>query len=199
MTVFRTGATAYKFIKPKYIVATLFTGNETDEDKPLGDSYIIEDVIEDTTSIAQDDNEKTNIECETSDSPVKVIVKNGKWNINAEIGDTQSMLLKALCGYTIDETRKRSYAPSTYKEMYIKFDVVFEDNEGNLVAYVVPRVQLDSKMTIESLNSNLGRIALGGTANDTTFTVGEGASAKTILSPFYQDENYTLPTETTGS
>ena len=52
MAVNNTGATAKKFIKPSYIVATLFTGSEED-DVPKGDSYILEDVVEDTTSIAQ--------------------------------------------------------------------------------------------------------------------------------------------------
>lgn len=69
MTVKNTGATAKKVIKPSYIVATLFTGTEED-DVPKGDSYILEDVVEDTTSIAQDDNDVNDIECETSDSPL---------------------------------------------------------------------------------------------------------------------------------
>lgn len=58
MAVNNTGATAKKFIKPSYIVATLFTGSE-ENDVPKGDSYILEDVVEDTTSIAQDDNDVT--------------------------------------------------------------------------------------------------------------------------------------------
>ena len=44
MAVNNTGATAKKFIKPSYIVATLFTGTE-ENDVPKGDSYILEDVV----------------------------------------------------------------------------------------------------------------------------------------------------------
>ncbi len=97
--VINTGAGAVKFIKPDYIVATLFDGTETDESAPKGDSYILEDVIEDTTSISQDDNDTTDIECETSDSPIISIVKLGKWQFAAEIGDTQKELLAALCDF----------------------------------------------------------------------------------------------------
>lgn len=88
MAVNNTGATAKKFIKPSYIVATLFTGTEED-DVPKGDSYILEDVVEDTTSIAQDDNDVNDIECETSDSPILSIVKLGKYQFAAEVADTQ--------------------------------------------------------------------------------------------------------------
>lgn len=192
MAVKKTGASATKFIKPDYIVATLFTGAETNE-TPLGDTYILEDVIEDTTSISQDDNETTDIECETSDSPIVSIVKQGKWQVAAEVGDTQSDLLKGLCGYTVDSKGKKDYAPATYKKLYIKLDVVFKTGNNTYEAYVVPRLQLNSKLTIESLNSNLGRIALTGTAQDITVSVGSGETATSFKSPFYVDRNYSLP------
>lgn len=95
MAVNKTGAKAKKFIKPSYIVATLFTGSEQD-DVPKGDSYILEDVVEDTTSISQDDNDVNDIECETSDSPIISIVKLGKYQFTAEVADTQKDLLIAL-------------------------------------------------------------------------------------------------------
>lgn len=189
--VINTGTNSFKFIKPDYIVATLFTGTETDESAPKGDSYILEDVVEDSTSISQDDNETTDIECETSDSPIISIVKLGKWQLAAEIGDTQAELLKALCGFIEDTTGNRTLAPSIYKTMYAKIDVVQVQADGTTMkAYVLPKVQLNSKLTIESLNSNLARIALAGTAKDIALTVG----AKTVRTPFYVNHKYTLPT-----
>ena len=189
--VINTGTNSFKFIKPDYIVATLFTGAEDDESKPKGDSYILEDVVEDSTSISQDENETTDIECETSDSPIISIVKLGKWQLAAEIGDTQAELLKALCGFTEDTTGKRTLAPSIYKALYAKIDVVQVQSDGTkMEAYVLPKVQLNSKLTIESLNSNLARIALAGTAKDIALTVG----GKTVRTPFYVDHNYSLPT-----
>lgn len=191
--VTNTGASAFKFIKPDYIVATLFDGTETDESAPKGDSFILEDVVEDTTSISQDDNDTTDIECETSDSPIISIVKLGKWQLAAEIGDTQKALLAALCDFTDDATGKKTIAPSTYKAKYAKIDVVqVQSNGTTMEAYVLPKVQLNSKLTIESLNSNLAKIALAGTAKDIALTVG----AKTVRTPFYVDHNYSLPTTT---
>lgn len=191
--VTNTGAGAFKFIKPDYIVATLFDGTETDESAPKGDSFILEDVVEDSTSISQDDNETTDIECETSDSPIISIVKLGKWQLAAEIGDTQKALLAALCDFTDDATGKKTIAPSTYKAKYAKIDVVqIQPNGTTMEAYVLPKVQLNSKLTIESLNSNLAKIALAGTAKDIALTVG----AKTVRTPFYVDHNYSLPTAT---
>lgn len=189
MATVSTGAGAKKFIKPDYIVLTLFNGTENN-DTPLGDKYIIEDVIEDTTAITQDNNSSTRIECETSDSPVIEIVTQGAWSIAAEIGDTQHTLLEKFAGFIYDSTTGRSYAPSTYKPIYAKFDIVYKDGADNFVAYVAPKVQLNSKILIESLSSNLGRISLAGTPKDITVTV----NGKSVKTPFYTDEQYPDPT-----
>lgn len=188
--VTNTGDSALKLIKPKYIVATLFTGSDTNA--PSGDSYILEDVVRDTTSISQDDNETTDIERETSDTPIKSIVTLGSWQLSAEVADTNGELLAGLCGFVYDSTSKNAYAPSSYEERYAKVDVAFTNPKDNtkLSAFVLPKVQLNSKMTIESLNTNLGRIALAGTANLVKVTV----NGKQIDVPFYVEEEYTLPT-----
>ena len=52
-----TGKTARKLSNPKYIVVTEFLASDSEEAK--GDSYILEDVLRDTTSFTQDDNDKT--------------------------------------------------------------------------------------------------------------------------------------------
>jgi hypothetical protein len=188
--VTNTGDSALKLIKPKYIVATLFTGSDTNV--PSGDSYILEDVVRDTTSISQDDNETTDIERETSDTPIKSIVTLGSWQLSAEVADTNGELLAGLCGFVYDSTNKKAYAPSSYEERYAKVDVAFTNPKDNakLSAFVLPKVQLNSKMTIESLNTNLGRIALAGTAQLVKVT----ANGKQIDVPFYVEEEYTLPT-----
>lgn len=189
MAVKYTDASAVKNIKPSYIVATLFDGTESG-DTPNGDTYVLEDVVQDTTSMSQDDNDTTDIDCETSDDPIISVVKNGKYQFSAEVGDTQKDLLVGLVGFTYDNAAKKAYAPAAYSKRYAKIDVVFENADGSLNAYVIPKLQLNSKLTIESLNSNLGRIALAGTASPITVIV----SGKSVRTPFYVDENYTLPT-----
>ena len=127
--VTNTGAGALKLVKPDAIVVTLFTGDETD-DIPKGDSYVLDDVIRDTTSIAQDDNSTSDIERETSDTPILSVVTSGKYQLAAEVADTQKDLL----------------------------------------------------------------IALAGTAQLAALKIGQSGSQKTIKTPYYLDENYTMPT-----
>lgn len=189
--VTNTGSTAIKLVKPKYIVASLYTGAEAEGAEPAGDTFILEDVVRDTFSISQDDNDTTDIERETSDTPIKSIVTLGAWQIAAEVADTNGELLAGLCGFTYDATVKKAYAPSSYEERYAKVSVAFTNPKDNtkLSAYTLPKVQLNSKMTIESLNSNIGRIALAGTAQLAKVSVNGG----TIDTPFYAEEEYTLP------
>lgn len=181
--VINTGNGAMKFIKPKYIVVSEYIENGT-ADAPGGDDYILEDVIEDTTSVSQDDNETTDIECETSDSPIVSIVKLGKWQFASEIGDLQDALLKSLAGFT--EVDGKVCAPSSYIKKYVKVAIVMPDEgKATFTAFVIPRLQLNTKLLIESLNTNLARISLAGTATDAK--VGDSTT------PFYVEKNYTLP------
>ena len=190
--VIYTGSSAIKLIKPKYIVATLYKGTEADDEDPLGDTYILEDVVRDTFSISQDDNDTTDIERETSDTPIKTVVTLGSWQLSAGVADSNGELLAGLCGFTYDSTAKKAYAPSAYDEHYAKVSVAFTNPKDHtkLSAYTLPKVQLNSNMTIESLNSNIGRIALAGTAQLVKMTVND----KKIYAPFYVEEEYTLPT-----
>lgn len=185
--VTNTGAGALKLVKPDAIVVTPFTGEETD-DTPKGDSFVLDDVIRDTTSIAQDDNSTSDIECETSDTPILSVVTSGKYQLAAEVADTQKDLLVALCDFTYDETTKRVYAPAAYKTKYAKVAVVFGTK-----AIVVPKVLLNSKVTMESLNTSIGKIALAGTAQLAALKIGQSDNQKTIKTPYYLDENYTMP------
>lgn len=186
--VTNTGAGALKLVKPDAIVVTLFAGTEAD-DIPKGDSYVLDDVIRDTTSIAQDDNSTSDVERETSDTPILSIVTSGKYQLAAEVADTQKDLLVALCDFTYDETTKKVYAPAAYKAKYAKVDIVFGTK-----AVVVPKVQLNSKVTMESLNTSVGKIALAGTAQLASLKIGASGTQKAIKTPYYLDEDYTMPT-----
>lgn len=159
-----TGKTARKLSNPKYIVVTEFLASDSEEAK--GDSYILEDVLRDTTSFTQDDNDKTDIERETSDTPIKSIVKLGKRNVGATVDDWQDDVAKALAGYSL--VGNKLVAPSSYKDKYVKFATVFNDDDAasttGLIAAVYPKVMLDSKSLIESLNSQIAGIEIAGVA-----------------------------------
>lgn len=192
MAIKKTGATAIKLIKPKYIVVTMFNGAETD-DTPKGDSYIIETAVRDTVTLSPDENTSTDIECETSDTPILSVVTLGRYQVSSEIADVQDDILAAIGGFTI--VGDKAYAPASYTERYCKLDVAFEMADGTLTAFVIPKLQLNTRLMIESLNSNIARTNLAGTAQSISVANGE----KTLQTALYKQKNYTLPTASTAS
>lgn len=180
-----TGAGAIKLSKPSHIIVRPFNTSGVAGD----DYYDLDDVVRDTTSIAQDDNDTTDIERETSDTPILSIVTTGKYQFAAEVADTQADVLKALCGFVKDTTSNKIYAPSGYKLMYAEVAVVFDNADGTHTALILPKLQLNSKTTIESLNTNLAKVALAGTGQLVEATV----NSATVKTPFYIDPSYTLP------
>lgn len=187
-----TGSSAVKLKKPKYIVGTLFTGAETD-DTPLGDSYVFEDIERDTTSVSQDENDSSDIERETSDTPIDSIVTLGAWQVSAELDDLNTDLLVALMGFFKD-SNGNVCAPSSYSDRYIKFEVVYEDpaDSTKLIAMCVPKLKLNARVVLESMNSDLGNLTIAGTAQNIKVTDSEGNSKDT---PFMVVSNYTLPVQ----
>ena len=180
---------AEQLINPSYIVAERYEDGDTDDD-PTGEAFILESVIRDTTAGSQDDNDTDDIECETSDSPIYTVVKKGAFKISMEIADTQTALLVALCDFVNDSTNNKVYAKAKYTAIYARISIVYELSDGTFTAMVYPKVQLNSKLMLESLNSNLNRIQLAGTAKDITITV----NGTTYRVPFYKNTNYSLPT-----
>lgn len=186
-TVKNTGAKAVKLSKPSYIIITPYGANG----EKGTDVYMLEDVVRDTVSISQDDNDTSDIERETSDTPILSIVTTGKYQFAAEVADTQSDVLSALCDFTTD-TDGKVYAPSTYRTKYAEVAVVFDNADSTHTALILPKLQLNSKTTIESLNSNMAKVALAGTAQLATITLANKTTKISV--PFYIDPKYTLPT-----
>lgn len=185
-TVTKTGNTALLVTNVKYLVATLLGSDGTE-----GNSYIFEHVLKDSVSMQQDDNDTTTIDNEVSDEPIKEIVRLGKWNVSATIEDVQKDLLVNLCGFTASTDGKKIFAPSSYTERFAKIAVALDrgvtsEGKQKLVAFVMPKVQLNTKMILESLSTSMAGFSLAGTGR--SFEVEAGKTA-----PFYVDEEYTLP------
>jgi hypothetical protein len=64
---------------------------------------------------------------------------------------------------------------------------VFKAGDSKYVAAVLPKVQLNSKATFDSLSTSMGRITLAGTALNATIADGTGTKS----TPFYIDSNWT--------
>lgn len=200
-TVKRTSPTSLQIIKPYCLVATVYTGSEAEKaDAPEGDIFIFDEVVRDTTTISQDDNDTTTIENEFSDDPLLEIVSLGKFQFAAEVADIQKDILVNFAGYTYDATAKKLFAPAGYEKKYVKIDLVFKngtDDSGNdkYMSICVPKLQLNSRLLVESTNSNIARLNLAGTAKSIAVTAG----GKTIKSAAYVNEDFTMPSETTGA
>lgn len=195
MTTTRVSKKAEMVIKPKALVATLYT-NAADEvvDQPKGNTFIFDEGVRDTTKISQDDNNTTTIENEFSDDPLLEIITLGAFKFESEIADIQKDVLVNFGNFIYDEVKKRIYAPGSYVKNYAKVDLVFEngtDAQGNTLykSLCIPKLQLNSQMLAESMNSNIVRLKLAGTAKAIAITI----NGKTTKSAAYVNEVFEMP------
>jgi hypothetical protein len=150
-------------------------------------TYKLDEVIRDTTTITQEDPTENKIENEFSSAPIINTVTLGSYTFSAEVADMSPELLQILCGYSVDTNKEKAYAPSTYAPVYAEISLVFAATGGKYIAATLPKVQLNSKATLDSLSSSMGRITLAGT--------GLNASIDGKTTPFVIDTKYELPTE----
>lgn len=144
------------------------------------DVYFLDEVIRDTTTITQDDPTDNKIENEFGSAPILNNVQLGSYQFSAEVADMQAELLEKLCGYVAEDGKV--YAPSVYTPVYAEIALVFKLSDTQYVAAVLPKVQLNSKATFDSLSTSMGRITLAGT--------GLNLSVNGKTTPFYLDTNY---------
>lgn len=169
MSVKKSQATKKTVYNPKFLAVTPYNGDT------LGsDTWLLQDVVRDSVSVSQDDAETNNVENEFSSTPIIQNVIVGAHNFAANVGDLQSDLLKDLLGYRVDAISGKAYAPQGYTEVFAKVELVFQVGgtaaSPKYWAVVLPKVQLNASVTIESLNSSVGIIAIAGTAQDVEVT-----------------------------
>jgi hypothetical protein len=102
----------------------------------------------------------------------------------------QQELLEKLCGYVKGTSATDlTFAPSTYVPVFAEIALVFQTGTGTYMAAILPKVQLNSKATLDSLSTSMGRITLAGTG----LNLGVSDGTKTVQTPFYIDTAYELP------
>ena len=186
MSVNTVKQTSKKVYNPFALFITPYNGNAIGSE-----TYKLEEVVRDSTSISQDDPEENSIENEFSAEPLINNVDAGKYNFATNVGDMQGELLSKLAGFTYDSSQKFAYAPKSYTEVFAKVELVFKDGTSNFVAAVLPKVQLNSKALLESINTSIGQIAITGVA----YSGVVGIAGASIEAPFYIDYAWT---ESTG-
>lgn len=174
---------ALKVYNPDAMYVTPFVDGERGSK-----TYKLSEVIRDTTTISQDDPTENAIENEFGSAPILNNVQLGSFTFSSEVADMQQDLLTSLCGYVKGSSNTdRTYAPSTYTPVYAEIVLAFKVSDSKYVAAVMPKVQLNSKATFDSLSSSMGRITLAGTGLNIALQDG----VDTITTPFYIDSNWT--------
>jgi hypothetical protein len=182
-------SSSVKVFNPDALYVTPFGGQGTRGEK----TYKLSEVIRDTTTITQEDPTENKIENEFGSAPILNNVQLGSYTFSAEVADMQQDLLVDLCGYIKGGTDStdRTFAPSTYTPVYAEIALVFKTDANKYVAAVLPKVQLNSKATFDSLSTSMGRITLAGTGLNITLA-DKDANGAAIESPFYIDSNWSV-------
>lgn len=172
-----------KIFNPSAIYVTPFV-----DDARGTTTYKLNEVIRDSTSITQDDPEETAIENEFGSAPILNNVTLGSYQFSAQVANMTPELLEKLCGFERGKTNTdRAYAPSTYVPVFAEIVLTFQVSDSRVVAAVLPKVQLNSKATFESLSSSMGTITLAGSGQNVGIQDGDSL----IETPFYVDSNWT--------
>ena len=152
------------FSNLKYIYFTPWTDEST-----IGDeTYDLVNIVGDTTSSEQDENEVNEIAHEFSSEPLYENVNLGKKNFSTECIDFQNDVLKELFGWTID-ANGNAMAPITYKPLYCKIEMGFNSTEDIIV---LPKVKLNSRAVIASMKTDAAKGNITGTCYSAFVTAG---------------------------
>ena len=151
----QTLGTRRVFANLKYLYVTPWTDEST-----LGtNTYDIVDVVADTTSIEQADNDVNAIDHEVSSSPLYENVNLGEKTFACESIDLQNDVLKQLFGWTIDQQGNVAYAPTGYKDLYVAMEIGFNSTEDIIV---LPKVKMNSRAVIASMRTDVSRANITG-------------------------------------
>lgn len=142
----------------------------TDESTLGDDIYDLVNIVGDTTSSEQEENEVNEIAHEFSAEPLYENVNLGSKSFTTECIDFQNPVLKALFGWTVDEETGDAFAPLTYKPLYCAIEMRFNSTEDIIV---FPKVKLNSRAVIASMKTDVSRANITGTCYSAYVKVGE--------------------------
>lgn len=137
--------------------------------KTLGeDVYDLVDIVADTTSVEQAENEINTIEHEFTSAPLFENVNLGEKTFSTECVDLQNDVLKAMFGWDVTEAGD-AFAPVGYEDLYCKVELHFNSTEDIMV---LPKVKLNSRAVIASMKTDVSRANITGTCYPAYVTVG---------------------------
>lgn len=126
---------------------------------PTGETYDITEVVADTTTVEQAENEANTLEHEFSSAPLYENIQLGDKTFACESIDLQNAVLKGLFGW-VETTEGALVAPVAYKALYATIELGFVNSED---AIVLPKVLLNSRAVIASMKTDASRANINGT------------------------------------
>lgn len=135
--------------------------------QPGDTTYDLVDIVADTTTVEQEDNEVNTIEHEFSGSPLVENISLGKKTFTAECIDMGNEVLQSMFGWTVKDGH--AFAPKAYKPLYCTIEMQFNSTDD---AVILPKVLLNSKAVFASMKTDVSRAAISGTCYSAYVTVG---------------------------
>ena len=143
------------FANLKALIFTPWTDENT-----LGDtSYDLVNIVGDTTSVEQADNNVNALDHEFSSEPLYENVQLGDKTFTTECIDFQNDVLKQLMGWEVADDGT-AFAPIQYKDLYCKIEMQFNSTDD---VVVLPKVKMNSKSILSSMKTDASRNTLSGT------------------------------------
>ena len=122
--------------------------------------YDITEVVADSTSIEQADNDSNVIEHEFSSNPLFENITLGDKTFTCESIDLQDGVLKGLFGWQELTSNGGVAAPNEYKHLYATIELGFTNSDDEIV---LPKVLLNSKAVIASMKTDASKATISGT------------------------------------
>lgn len=142
------------FSNMKSITVTPWTNEST-----IGSTtYDLTEVVGDTTSLEQAENESSAIESEFRSTPLYENIQLGEKTFTLEMLDLQESVLTELFGW--EETEDGVIAPNSYKALYATIILRFNSTDRIIV---LPKVLLNSRAIIASMKTDASRANIAGT------------------------------------
>lgn len=132
--------------------------------------YQIKSTVGDTTSIEQTENEVNAIESEYTSDPLYEKVTAGEKTFSCELINLDPKTLANILGWEIDDN-DNLVAPKNAVTKYATIELHFESTKDVIV---LPKVRLNSTITLASLKTDAGRVTISGTCYSTTVKIGTG-------------------------
>lgn len=130
------------------------------DDSTLGETtYDLVNIVGDTTTNEQGDNEVTSIAHEFKSEPLYENVQLGQRSFSTECIDFQNDVLKAMYGWDTAEDGT-AYAPTAYKDLYCQIVMKFNSTDAIVL---LPKVKMNSKVALASMNTDVSRGTISGT------------------------------------